>query len=342
MFIKNSQFNNKPTMLTLTNKNGTTVKIMNYGASIANIFVPDKNGELGDVVLGYDTFDEFKNGNSSQGAVVGRFANRIAKGKFTLNGKEYKLYKNDGENTLHGGLEGFHKKLWAVDEIADTEEPYVILSYESPNGEEGFPGNLTVKVKYTLTSKDELVLDYSAVCDEDTILNLTNHVYFNLKGKGRILSHLLKLNADFITETTPDLIPTGRIVPVKNTPYDFTKERPIGTDINSGLLPKGYDKNFVLGEAGTLRTAAILTEKETGRRLVVETDMPGLQVYTSNGLSEIGKSRLRMDKFSGICLETQQFPDAINHENFPSPIIKANKEYTYKTIYRFEVQDDNQ
>jgi aldose 1-epimerase len=332
---------------TLTNRNGVEVKITNYGATVVSLKVPDRKGKLDDVVLGYNTYNGYLGNSPYIGAIVGRYANRIAKGRFTLNGVEYKLAVNNGENHLHGGTLGFDQVLWEAKPSKARNGMGLTLSYLSRNGEEGYPGNLSVRVVYTLTNSNDLRVDYYATTDKDTLVNLTQHSYFNLSGQGNgeILGHRLMINADRFTPTDTGSIPTGELRSVKGTPFDFTTSTPIGARINQADeqlgFGKGYDHNFVLnGKWGTLRQAARVLDPTTGRVLEVWTTEPGLQLYTGNFLdgSKVGKGGMVYKKHYGFCLETQHFPDSPNEPNFPSAILRRGENYRTTTIYRFSVQ----
>jgi len=325
-------------LYTLTNARGMTVKITNYGGIVTSLKVPDKNGRLADVVLGFDTLDQYLEGHPYFGALVGRYGNRIARGKFTLNGTEYKLATNNGENHLHGGIKGFDKVVWNAGIVKKENEVGIKLSYLSKDGEEGYPGNLTAVVLYTLTNDNELKINYEAETDKPTPINLTHHSYFNLKGAGNgdILGHLLTVAADRFTPVDEGLIPTGELKSVKDTPMDFTVPRTIGERINQ--VKGGYDHNYVLnGWDGSLKQAAKAVESLTGRVMEVWTTEPGLQFYTGNFLDGTitGKDGKVYDKHYGFCLETQHFPDSPNKPGFPSTILEPGEKYTHTTIYRF-------
>lgn len=327
-------------VVTLKNKSGYSASFINYGAAVQSLCVPDKDGNFGDIVLGYDTLDEYVKGDSCFGATIGRFANRIGGAKFTLNDVEYDLFDNNNGNTLHGGEFGYHRRIWTTEEVRDGEEPFVIFSYTSPNGEEHFPGTLTVTVKYTLL-KNGLKIDYSASSTEDTPLNLTNHSYFNLKGAGvgDVKDHIVHLRAKQYTPVDDNLIPIGTMAYVTGTPFDFTSPKRVREDMDNGRLPNGYDHNFVLGESMALREAATVTEEESGRVMTVTTDMPAVQMYIGIGLNnENGKSGKVYEKYGGLCLETQFSPDSPNKPQFPNCILKAGEEFTSTTSYTFDVK----
>ncbi len=322
----------------LTNKNGIVVKITNYGGIITSIMVPDKNGKFDDIVLGFNTLDKYLKGHPYFGAIIGRYANRISKAKFFLNGNEYKLAANNGENHLHGGIKGFDKVLWKAEEINKNDEICLKLSYLSKHGEEGYTGNLSVCVIYSLTNNNELKIDYKAETDRATPINFTNHSYFDLKGAGKsdILSHVLTIHADKYTPVDKGLIPTGELKKVKGTPMDFLKPCSIGLRIKK--VNGGYDHNFVLNhKKGILSPGARVYEPETGRVIEILTTQPGIQFYSGNFLDGTikGKNAKQYNKHYGFCLETQHFPDSPNHTNFPSTILKPGEKYIQTTIYKF-------
>jgi len=327
----------------LKNRNGVVVKVAEYGAIITEIHAPDRDGKDGDVVLGFDNLDRYLKGHPFFGAIAGRVANRIANGRFTLDGKEYTLAKNNGPNHLHGGLKGFDKKLWkSKARPAGAHSVAVEMSCFSPDGEEGYPGNLTLTVVYTLTDRNELRIDYKATTDKATPVNFTNHSYFNLAGSGDILGHELWLNADNYTPTDEGLIPTGEIKSVKGTSLDFTKPTTIGARFNqTGLKPAGYDHNFVLNGGGkSLTLAARVYEPKSGRVMEVRTTEPGVQLYTANGLdgSITGVGGVKYPRHGGFCLETQHFPDSINKPNFPSVVLRRGNTFKSTTIYTLSVK----
>ncbi|MBE6063465.1 MAG: galactose mutarotase [Clostridium butyricum] len=328
---------------TLENSKGMKVSITNYGGAITSCIVPDKDNNFVDVVLGYDNLNSYINGDKFFGALIGRFGNRIKNGKFTLNGQEYSLTCNDGPNHLHGGPKGFDKVIWNA---STNDNNTLKLSYLSVDGEEGYPGNLNVTVCYSLTDRNELEINYSAVCDSDTILNLTNHTYFNLSGhsSGDVLKQKLMINADNFTINDKLSIPTGKICSVKNTPMDFTIAKEIGQDINADYeqlaFGNGFDHNWVLNTKGDLtKKAAHAFSELTGIALDMYTTQPGVQFYSANFLdgSDIGKDNTSYNFRNAFCLETQHFPDCINHPNFASPILKAGEQYNQKTIYKFSI-----
>jgi aldose 1-epimerase len=306
---------------------------------VTDLQVPDKNGKLGDVVLGFDTLEEYLKGHPYFGAITGRIANRIANGKFTLDGKTYSLAINNGPNHLHGGLKGFDKVVWSATHPKSNDRAFLQLEYTSPDGEENYPGTLETSVTYTWTDNNELRIEYLATTDKATPVNLTNHSYFNLAGSGDVFGHEVMIAATNFTPSDAALISTGEIKPVKGTPLDFTKSKPIGKDIQPLLAQphRGYDHNFVLDNSGKgLALAARVSEPKSGRVMEVLTDEPGIQLYTGNFLEDTKcKGGVVYGKHGGLCLETQHFPDSVNHPNFPSVILKPGKEYRTTTIYRF-------
>jgi aldose 1-epimerase len=316
---------------TLTNSHGFEVSVTNYGGAVTSLKAPDRDGNFGEIVLGFETLDEYVRCPRYFGALIGRHANRIARGRFTIDGIEYQLPCNNGANHLHGGFKGFDKRVWDVRE----SDKALHLSYFSKDGEEGYPGNVTAFVDYTLLD-NELRIDYRATTDRDTIVNLTNHSYFNLRGAGTILDHELTLNADHYTPVSEALIPTGEIKAVAGTPMDFRSGKAIGSELQN--VPGGYDHNFVLNNAdGSLRPGARLYEPVTGRVLEIFTTEPGMQFYSGNFLdgSLIGRNGVAYELYTGLCLEPQHFPDAPNHSNFPSTILHPGEEYTHTSLYRF-------
>ena len=316
-------------------KGNVTAEILNYGGIIASLTYPDKNGIETDTVLGYDTFKEYTVNDGYMGAIIGRVGNRIGGGKFFLDGDKYTLYKNDGNNTLHGGKVGFNSKIWE-DSVKDGK---LILTYLSRDGEEGFPGNLNVKVTYSVEN-DALIIEYEAESDKNTIINLTNHAYFNLSGgKRAVYNDLLYLNADSITVIGKGLIPTGEFKKVAGTAFDFTSLKPIGKDINADdeqlKLAGGYDHNFCINGSG-MRKFAEVRNIENGIKMEGFTDQKGVQFYSGNFLSERnGRDGLKYNKRYALCLETQNYPDAVNKKNFPSAILKKGEKYHTVTEYKF-------
>ena len=337
------------TLYTLTNANGMQVQITDYGATITSVLTPDKNGKMDDVVLGFDSLagyqsPEYLKSGPYFGAIVGRYGNRIAQGKFTLDGKEYTLAKNNGENTLHGGKKGFDKVVWNAEPL--PEQNALKLTYISPDGEEGYPGKLTTTVTYTLTDDNEIRIDYNATTDKATPVNLTNHSYFNLStGQADdALDHVVTLNADKYTVVNESLIPTGELRDVKGTVMDFTSPQPIGARVNE-VEGGGYDHNYVLtGADGTLKKAATVYEPTSGRVMEVFTTEPGIQFYSGNFLDGTitGSGGKTYKKHYGFALETQHFPDSPNQKDFPSTILEPGETYETTTVYKFSVRDGEQ
>ena len=336
-------------LYSLSNKKGMEVSITNFGATVVTLKVPDRAGKATDIVLGYDTLDGYENGTSYFGATVGRYGNRIASGKFSIDGKTYALPKNNGENTLHGGIVGFNKKVWKAREIASKLGESLEMSYLSADGEEGFPGNLSAKVVFTLPAdRNELRIDYTATTDKDTVLNLTNHSYFNLTGEGNgdILDHVMTLHAKQFTPVDKGLIPTGELKNVAGTPMDFNSATAIGKRINESdeqlVFGKGYDHNWVLARAGGgngLSIAAEAYDPKSGRKLEVLTTEPGVQFYSGNFLDGAkGKGNKPYPQRAAFCLETQHFPDSPNHANFPSTLLKPNAVFHSQTVFRFSAK----
>jgi aldose 1-epimerase len=329
---------------TLRNSKGVEARICNYGGIIVSLKVPDKNGKFGDVVLGYDNLESYIKNNPFFGCLVGRYGNRIAGGKFTLEGKTYTLAKNNGPNSLHGGIKGFDKAVWDAKQIATSRGPALELKYLSKDGEEGFPGNLQVTALYTLTDDNELRLDFTATTDKTTVINLTQHSYFNLAGSGDVLNHEVMIAADRFTPVDANLIPTGELRPVKGTPLDFTKPMKIGARINSDdeqlKLGGGYDHNYVFNKpAGKLALAARVFEPTTGRVMEVLTTEPGIQFYTANHLGGItGKGGWAYQSRNAFCMEPQHFPDSPNQPKFPSCVLKPGETYKNTIIYKFSVR----
>ena len=320
----------------LRNANGLVAKITNYGATITELHVPDRNGNLGDVVLGFDNLAQYLQGHPCFGATVGRVANRIARGRFVLDGKTYALAINSGPNHIHGGIKGFDKVVW---QAAPQKGAAVKFAYTSPDGEEGYPGTLSVEVTMSLTDANELRLDYGAATDKPTPVNLTNHSYFNLAGRGDVLAHELMLAADYYTPANAELIPTGQIAPVKGTPLDFGTPQPIGSRFSQLTGdPIGYDNNFVLKGAGkALSLAARLYEPGSGRVMEVSTTEPGVQLYTANFLdgSLTGKHGAVYRRHAAVCLEAQHYPDSVNQPGFPSIILRPGQTYRQTTLHKF-------
>jgi len=331
-------------LFTLTNKNDNVLKLTNYGARITWVEVPDREGNKENVTFGFDTFDEMINGDPYFGSVVGRYANRIAKGKFTLDGKEYTLALNNGPNSLHGGPGGWHSVVWDAGIQESTEYPSVKFTYISPDMEEGYPGNMNVEVVYTWTDNNEIVIDYKCTTDKKSVLNITNHAYFNLHGAGNgdILDHMLTVNAAYFTPVDSTLIPTGELRPVAGTPFDFTTPHAVGERMGEEYeqlqLGGGYDHNFVIDNK--LDVDASVYDPVTGRLLEVITNQPGIQFYCGNFLdgSLTGHSGKPYNYRSGLCLETQHYPDSPNHPEFPSTTVNPGEIFISKTIYRFSVK----
>lgn len=336
-------------LYTLENDNGVIAKIITYGGIVVSLMVPDKHGKFDDVVLGYETLDGYMANTPYFGAIIGRYGNRIAKGKFSLNGVEYPLAQNNGKHHLHGGLKGFDQVVWEAVTFTHDDSVGLNLTYLSEDDEEGYPGNLHVTVIYTLTNNNALQIEYTATTDKDTVVNLTNHSYFNLAGamSGRdIREHEIMLTADRFTPGDEGLIPTGELRSVKGTPMDFTQSTAIGARIHDEydqlIIAGGYDHNWVLNSRSdrSLALAARVYEPTTGRTMEVHTTEPGIQLYTGNFLdgSITGKGNVVYHKYAGLCLETQHFPDSPNQPGFPSTVLTPDEEYTQTTIYRFSVR----
>jgi aldose 1-epimerase len=324
-------------LYTLTNTSGLRARIMTYGAIVVSLETPDRDGYLADITLGYENLQGYIENNPYFGAIVGRYGNRIAKGRFALDGVSYQLATNNGENHLHGGLKGFDKVVWRAEPIEEKDAVGLRLIYVSRDGEEGYPGTLTCEVVYLLTSADEFKVSYKATTDKATVLNLTHHSYFNLSGCARdILGHELTLNAGRYTPVDEGLIPTGELAPVAGTPFDFNSPKPIGLDINQA--PGGYDHNFVLNkESDEMTLAARVCEPQSGRVMEIYTTEPGLQFYSGNFLdsSITGKAGKVYHKHYGFCLETQHFPDSPNRPNFPSVVLRPGETYRHETVHKF-------
>ncbi|HZJ60699.1 MAG TPA: aldose epimerase family protein [Chitinophagaceae bacterium] len=333
-------YNAPVTEYTLTNSSGMQASILNYGGTITKLMVPDRNGKMGDVVLGFETFGGYMQKKDPYiGALVGRYANRIANAKFTMDGKTYKLAPNNFGNSLHGGNVGFDKVIWNTEKIGDSS---LKLTYQSKDGEEGYPGNLNVQVIYTLGADNSLKIDYTATTDQATPVNLTNHSYFNLSaGKdSTVLDHVLKLDADKYTPVNDQLIPTGQIANVKGTPLDFTTPKPIGKDM--GSVKGGFDHNWILNKRGTeLQEAATVYDPGSGRYMEVLTTQPGIQFYSGNFLNgdlQLTKEGQIYIPHSGLCLETQHYPDSPNEPSFPNTILRPGETYKQTTVYKFSVK----
>ena len=335
-------------LYTLSNGQDMSVAILTYGGVVQAINVPDRDGNLANVALGFASLDDYLTKSPYFGNITGRYANRIAKGQFTLDGTTYELATNNGPNALHGGVSGFDKKLWAAEEINGADGVGVALSYTSPDGEEGYPGTLAAKVTYTVTEANELRIDYEATTDKTTIVNLTNHTYFNLagEGSGTILDHELMLNASTFTPVDETLIPTGEIAKVQGGPMDFTTSKRIGERIRDGdkqlVFGRGYDHNWVLDkpEPGALSLAARLAEPTSGRVMEVRTTEPAIQFYAGNFLdgSLVGTSGKMYRQSDGLCLETQHYPDSPNHADFPSTVLNPGEVYKTTTVYAFSAE----
>lgn len=333
-------------LYSLTNQSGMEVRIMTYGGAIVSLRVPDRAGRIGDVVLGYDRLDGYLENNPYFGGIIGRYGNRIAKGRFSLNGREYVLARNNGANHLHGGVKGFDRAVWKAKETSSPEGARLELNYVSKDGEEGYPGNLSVTVAYTLSDRNELKIQYAATTDKDTVVNLTSHSYFNLAGGGTILNHELLINGSRFTPVDQGLIPTGELRRVKGTPMDFTRPTPIGSRIDEQdeqlVFGKGYDHNWVLDHTGSVTAlAARLYDPGTGRVLEIHTTEPGLQFYSGNFLdgSITGKGSQVYHKRHGLCLEPQHFPDSPNKPGFPSTVLRRGRKYASTTVYKFSVTE---
>ena len=334
-------------LFTIKNSKGMIAEITSYGATLVSLVVQDSKGEFDDVVLGYDKFEDYRKYKNFFGATVGKVANRIENSSFKINGVQYKVAKNEGENHLHGGIVGFDKVVWEEEVQVEESNESIEFSYLSKDGEEGYPGNLKVRVKYTITEDNELKIEYFAISDMDTIINLTNHSYFNLSGQGsgNVLKHKIMINSDKFTVNDKYSIPTGEIAEVNNTPMDFRVLTYIGENICSDYeqiaLGSGYDHNWIINSSGNkLSKAAEVYDEKSGRIMDVYTTKPGVQFYTANFLTglEPGKGGNTYSKRSGLCLETQYFPNAVNYNSFPSPILKANQKYEHSTIYKFSTK----
>lgn len=333
------------THFTLVNRDGLSVGLLELGALITEIRVPNRDGKLADIVLGFDTLGDYQKNPAYFGCTTGRYANRIAGGKFTLDGTEYQLATNDGPNHLHGGEKGLHRCLWKGEPLETGEGPAVRFTYTSPDGEDGYPGNLSMAVTFTLTNANELRLDYEATTDKATPINLTNHSYFNLAGEGTgtILDHVLQLEASRYTPVDDTLIPTGELAPVAGTDMDFTQPTAIGLRIEKvGKDPTGYDHNYVLdSQDGSLALAARVVEPTSGRVLEILTTQPGIQLYTGNFLdgSIVGKDGKAYQRNYAFCLETQHYPDSVHQPTWPSVILRPGETYRQTTVHRFSTTD---
>lgn len=329
---------------TLDNGNGMTVKVMDFGAALLELNVPAKDKTTIDVLLGHESLKGYENNGSAHGATVGRNANRIGNACFVLNGTTYELDKNDGKNNLHGGFKRWYERMWDATPGDENEDASVTFSLFSEDMDQGFPGAVRVSVTYTLTADNSLIIHYNGVPDKDTVMNMTNHSYFNLEGHGAgsIRDHIVTIHSDYFTETDSELIPTGRLIPVAGTPLDFNKPKAIGQDIDADYealkFGSGYDQNWMLDNKGELMPAAELYSPKSGIKMTVYTDLPGIQMYTGNFLNDAGKDGATYTRNSGVALETQYVPDAVNHEEFASPIVKAGEEYDTTTVYQFETE----
>jgi aldose 1-epimerase len=334
--------------VTLTNGHGISAKIMTLGATLQSLMVPDKAGHTQDITLGYDTAQQYLSHPDYFGASVGRYANRIAKGKFTLDGKTYTLATNDGPNSLHGGLKGFDKRMWKIDSVSSGPDAKVVLSYVSADGEEGFPGQLKVTATYSLNEQNELRLDYRATTSKPTVLNLTNHSYFNLSGNDArdVMDDMVTLHAERFTPVDATLIPTGERRAVAGTPFDFRTAHRVGARIRDAgdqqiRYARGYDQNFIVdGKAGTLRPAAVVADPVSGRVMEISTTAPGVQFYTGNFLDGtfFGKNNRAYRQGDAICLEPGVFPDTPNHPDFPSARLNPGQTYTNTIVYKFSTK----
>jgi len=342
--VAKQAFGKLPDDLYVLSNGRITAKVATYGAILTSLEVPDRRGKVEDVVLGFDDLAGYLAGHPYFGATVGRVANRVAGGEFTLDGKAYTLARNDGTNSIHGGLKGFDKVVWKAEPLAGAGPPGVKFTYLSPDGEEGYPGNLSIRVTYSLTDRDELRIDYAATTDKATPINLTNHSYFNLAGpaSGPILGHELMVAADTYTVAGPDLIPTGEIAPVAGTPLDFREPTPIGLRIDRlAGEPKGYDVNYIVrGDGKSPRLAARVRDPGSGRAMEVSTTEPGVQLYTANFLDGKlkGKAGVTYNRHQAFCLETQHYPDSIHRPEFPSTVLRAGETYSQTTIYKFSTR----
>lgn len=327
----------------MRNSGGMEAQILTYGLRVHKLMVPDKNGNLGDVVLGYDNIEQYF-GADYQGTLVGRYANRIGGAEFEIDGKKYTLDKNDGNNTLHGGPHGYHSVLWDVENITEGDEPSITFTHSSPDGDEGYPGNLTLHITYTLKKDNALCFEYKAVCDKKTPFNPTNHSFFNLSGdhSKKVLDTVLNINASCVTEVRDDLIPTGKLLSVDGTPLDFRKGKALGTDMFSDEASikncGGFDHNFCVDGEG-FRLHASAYEPDSGRYMEVYSDMPGIQLYTFNSASGAkGKNGVAMADHTALCLETQFYPDSVHHSSFPFKFMEPGVEFVSHTMYKFSVK----
>ncbi|MCW7555992.1 galactose mutarotase [Endozoicomonas gorgoniicola] len=333
------------TRYTLTNAQGTEVSILNLGGIIQSLKTADKNGHFADIVLGCDNVADYENQSAYLGALCGRYANRIREGQLVIDGRHYQLACNNGPNHLHGGNRGYNQRIWSVSAEHNDTEARLTLRYQSPDGEEGYPGNLDIQVTYCLNSQNELTVSYCATTDKTTVVNLTNHSYFNLKGSGSCLEHELQLVADSFVPTNASAIPFGDIKPVAGTPMDFREPRVIGQDIDADnqqlLQALGYDHSWVINQGDSrLKECAVVIEPETGRSMTVKTTQPAVQFYTGNFLDDLpGKAGRRYNKRDGFCLETQHFPDSPNQADFPSTELKPGEVYDHTTVFAFGLSE---
>ena len=334
-------------VISLENKKGLKVDFTNYGATMMSIITKDKFGNDIDVCLGWDNPEGYINSKAEFGAIVGRFANRIAKGQFTIEDKTYNLYINNGENHLHGGKVRYNKLVWDVVEIGECEEPYIVFGLTDEDMRENYPGTVEVQVKYTLLNDNSVKIEYDASTDKPTFVNLTNHCYFNLNGEGNgdVLNQYLKINTEYYTPVNEKLIPTGEILSVKGTELDFTKEKKIGDGIDSNFIQvvygNGFDHNYAMGNSGKMKHAATAYCKESGVEMEVYTDKPGIQLYTGNFLNETGcKNGHNYGKRWAFCLETQFYPDSPNQPEFPESLLLPGEKYNFTTIYKFGIREE--
>lgn len=331
------------TLYTLTNKSGASVSLLDFGAHLVSVKVPDKDGKLADVCLGYDTLEEYDRNGCYVGATIGRYGNRIGGAKFTLNGKDYTLFQNDGKNNLHGGREGFDKKWWQGQVLEAEKEDTVLFTYVAHDGEEGFPGKMKVQVAYSFDDDCRLTIRYLALSDKDTLCNLTNHSFFNLAGEGDVRAHTLWIDSDTITDVDTALIPTGEFLNISGTPLDFDSPAQIGAGLDRmagfPLMEnvRGYDVNYVLRGEG-LRKVAALCHPASGREMDVYTTEPGIQIYSGQGLNQMGHNGMHYGPYAGVAMETQHYPDSPNHDHFPTTTLKAGETYSTTTIYHFTVK----
>lgn len=345
-FFGKTKNNTDVYMYTLKNSNGMEADVINFGGIIVSLRVPDRTGKLCDVVLGYDNLESYEKDKNHFGAIIGRHANRIEGAEFEINGIKYNVAKNEGSNHIHGGVEGFDKKVWSGKAVQEDGKESLELSYLSADGEEGYPGNLNVRVYYSLTDDNAIHIHYYAVSDKDTVVNLTNHSYFNLTGEGsqNILDEKLMVNADKFTANDKCSLPTGEIRSVADTPLDFKKFTKIGERISSNydqiVFGGGYDHNWILNSARDIsKKAAEVVDEKSGIGMETYTTMPGLQIYTANFLDGTmsGKGGITYESRDAICLESQYFPNAMKHKNFPSPVLRAGSVYDSETVYKFNV-----